>query len=411
MDISVKFVLTDENKQVIIKSLRECIDKKNIFKPYPLSKAEFDEWFQINPDSYIHDGLMSLWEKIVHTENHPVVIRKKGGRDSDKPFLVFDSNKQYEEYCDFCRKIGVFSYYLVDEWLTAKLTTMAKANNLPEVVVEEIQSAIECNVGLYYELPDENATDEHLFLAVCAYIKKIAPQKAATVFGKYCGMLVYIDGYDFEFFGSDDEEEGPVLIAPDDSYSDNVNYDLLVNDVMKTMTTFLNSKDAGKRYDIKDNLLPVVISSKNSVLKFLEEYYPKIKNRVSVWRPVSLGYQITYSFENGQEYLKNPVFISKCSDTTLGAMILQQGDFSRGKRSVFLAIGDLEKVLAKYRQLDIRFIECAESAEQIGKALSKELRTKETLAALAKSLPIAAAEKNPDISIAFLFEDEVNQNE
>lgn len=392
--------LTASERCEILAAIRAAAAGKLASAPCPMTEDELASWKQNRPEHRLRVGLAAVWDGVEAPDDAPVAIRKKGGRDTAHPYLVFETNSQLSRYRAACHSLGMSAYYLAQAWLTPRLIQFAKQNGLPETAYEQVQSAVERAVGLHFRMEDTTLSDEHLAATVTVYLKKIAVQQASAIFGRLSGMFVYIDAYEFDFADAGAENPCAVLTveAPP---PETVDYRAFSVDVQRMLASLLGGGEPGKRFDLKDRLLPLVIGSARSVIVFLREFYVEIRSRLSVWRPVSLAYQVSYAFRNGEIYLKNPRYLAACGDTTLGGMVSAQAALPGKDASLAARLGDAHDALERDGLLAARLIECAESVEQIGKALSKELRTPGAITALARALPYAAAERNPEIGIRF----------
>lgn len=411
-DIHTEVVrLSADDRQRLLNIIRSAAVRKDELTPALLTRSEWEGFLVQHPGTHVYRGLESVWTTQDSSDDQPVVIRKLGGRDSEKPFLAFLSADHFLRYGKCCRDIGTCAYYLVEEWMTPRLYGLATRQGLSDDAVDEARSAIEYNVGIHWDLPDHQMTDEHLFRSLCAYIAKTATNQTERIYSKLSRQFVYIDAYTFDFLSDEDGEEPLGVISDAYSDSDEVDYGGLVDRVTQMITALFSANTSGRRYDIKDHLLPQIIVSVCATHRFLKEYYAGIEGRAVVWRPVVLGYQVVYSHEHGSAFLKNPRFIVACGQTTLGAMIDSQIGFCAGEHFTSDAMKNTAERMQRESLMCVRLSECAASSEQIGKALSKELRTAEAIEALAKALPFAAAEKDPDIKIILSSEDEVSQHE
>ncbi|MDO4801815.1 MAG: hypothetical protein Q4A15_06585, partial [Prevotellaceae bacterium] len=94
------------------------------------------------------------------------------------------------------------------------------------------------------------------------------------------------------------------------------------------------------------------------------------------------------------KYLKNPVYVQKCGSITIGEMISSQiRSYSGSDKKALSSMASLAEQAKKEELYQKPLAECAENTEQIGKALSKELRTEEAITALARALLVAGLEK------------------
>ena len=390
-------VITCDEKRLLLKELRSLDAEKKRLKPAVLDSDAYQRWLAAHPDALLLRGLSALRQGSAGGARGAVALQKAGGRDNGRAYYVFESEKQLKDYSDACRLLGTTAYFLFESRLSPLIYAAAKQYRLSEAAFEEVRDAVEYSVGLYYEIPDAVTDDDSLSASFYSYTKRTAIQKASEIFGTMQNKFIYIDAYDFDITGGDvvfPEEEIPGMVAAGKTASDSVSTERLTERVKAVLLSLAAGSGAQSRYDIKDSLFPMAARSRRAVVVFIRAYYEQLKGRASAWRSVALAYQLTYAHRRGTGYLKNPAFIQACGGTSMNEMLTEQKLLARPKteRLAIAAIGKASLLLREKGVLFSVLNSFAASAGQIGKALSKELRTSEALDALSAALAVASIE-------------------
>lgn len=378
--------------KVYLDEIRRSIIEKRKNEPKELTADDFIAWKSEHDGYILHKGYLSIWNGITIPDNAcEIVIEKRMTRENAKPFLIFNNPGCFKEYCRHSHLLGVEVYSLFEDRFDNTIKSIATTYSAPLSSYDILQEEVEKFVGLNFKIEDDEIADEHLYASLYNYLRKVIPQKAYTVF-KSQGIIIDIDIYDFEnlFSTNDDEFISSVTCA----YVDDEKIDLKamvckISDMMVKLTSDKNTK-----FDIKDNLLRQIVYSDRATGEFVLYYYSLLNNRKSLWRPIAFSYQVQYSHDHGEMYLKNPTFVQKCAAITIGEMISSQ--IESYSNSDKIALRNMSVLSDKAREEGVYqkpLSECAENTEQIGKSLSKELRTEEAKSALTRALLITALEK------------------
>ncbi len=375
-----------------LQEIRNSISLKKQNEPTYLSKVEFALWQTEHKDYFLHRGFLSIWDGIdVPKDAHEIVIEKRTSREGVKPYLVFENPEHFSGYCRNAHLLGVEVYSLFEDRFFNTIKSISKTYSVPLSAFDELQNEIEKFVGLSYSLEDENITDEQLYGSLYNYLRKTIPQKATTVFGGY-GAIVNIDISDWEETLNTDESSIDALVTYIDEDFEELNISSVLEKILEKLCILQSNKDS--KCDIKDNYLRQIIYSDRATGEFILYHYSSLINRKSVWRPIAFSYQVQYSHSHGDKYLKNPVYVQKCGSITIGEMISSQIEsYSGSNKKALSSMASLAEQAKKEDLYQKPLAECAENTEQIGKALSKELRTEEAITALARALLVAGLEK------------------
>lgn len=375
----------------ILQEIRNSISLKKQNEPTYLSKVEFALWQTEHKDYFLHRGFLSIWDGIdVPEDAHEIVIEKRTSREGVKPYLVFENPECFREYFSNAHLLGIEVYSLFEDRFFNTIKSIANTYSVPLSAFDELQNEVEKCVGLNYSLEDVNITDEQLYGSLYNYLRKTIPPKATTVFSGY-GAVVNIDISDWEETLNSSESSVDVLVT----YIDEELEKLDISSVLEKILLMLRMpSDKNSKNDIKDNYLRQIIYSDRATGEFILYHYSSLKNRKSIWRPIAFSYQVQYSHSHGDKYLKYPVYVQKCGSITIGEMISSQIEsYSSSNKKALSSMASLAEQAKKEDLYQKPLAECAENTEQIGKALSKELRTEEAITALARALLVAGLEK------------------
>lgn len=379
----------------LLSEIRKSIAGKASCAPVSLSSEEFGEWRQHHAGFFLHSGYLSIWGGIeAPPGTGEVVIEKKRTRKGAKPYLIFRDAQAFQGYCREARLLGAAAFMLLMKDVLPLIEAKARSYGVPASACDELQAELEKCVGLNFTADASAASDEELRGSLMNYLKRALPQKAAVVFLKH-GVEVDIDLPEWEkTMPGVDSAEDVYISCANPGGADGVDRSRLLGKIIDKIGELASPE--GTKFDMKDCLLGRVTESGPATREFLSSYYADLKERRSVWRPIAFSYQVSYAHDRGREYLKNPAFIRACADKSLGDMM--EGQIQAGKNAHFpqAALGGMYALYDRAREeklQDAALIACAENAEQIGKALSKELRTQEAAASLARALLVFGLEK------------------
>lgn len=387
--------LNSTEKKKILQEIWKCLAEKENSAPVFLSAREFDEWRKCHGNYFLHRGYLSIWDGIaVPPGSEEVVIEKRRVREGTKPYLIFGSVESFHNYCRNAHLLGAMASALFGEGLLSRIELMAKDHNAPASACDELQEALERSVGLNFMADASAVSDGQLYGSLYNYYKKAISQKAATVFAKY-GLIVDVDISEWDGVLSSGDDLESICVSRTDFRGEEIDASRLFGKIIELMDRLSGQKDS--RYDIKDNLLGKVVRSALATKEFISDYYANLRDRKSVWRPAAFSYQVYFAHENGTEYLKNPHFVRTCGNMSIGDMVESQIHASKSVNIDQKAISGMYSILNRVRYENLQdtvLIECAENVEQIGKALSKELRTEEAKNALARALLVSVLKEN-----------------
>lgn len=388
----------------VLCEIRKCLVNKAKYAPVYVSADEFSQWQDRHRNYYLHSGYLSIWDGIeVPSGYDEVVIQKKRTRDGAKPYLVFRDVEAFHEYCRNVRLLGVESYVLLEKKFSKRMMAFAEEYRVPESAYDRLQSELERFMGLNFmaDVSAQSVSDRQIYGSLYNYFKRALLGKVASVFGNY-GIEIDIDTAELNMSLSSEDSPETICILRVEFEEDKVDSKLLLFKIIDLMDKLENKKDS--RFDMKDNLLSQVVRSDRATKEFLSNYYAALKDRRSVWRPVAFSYQVHFAHDNGVKYLKNPTFIQTCGDTSIGEMIENQINTYKSADINEKALGNMYSFLNRLRDENIQnitLVECAgnsgqsgKASEQIGKALSKELRTEEARGSLARALLVSVLERS-----------------
>lgn len=383
----------------ILREIRKCLAYKAKHAPVSLSASEFSQWQDGHGNYYLHSGYLSIWDGIeVPAGCDEVVIQKRRTRKGAKPYLVFRDVGTFHEYCRNAHFLGVESFTLLGHKFSGRIRALAEEYQVPESAYDRLQSELERFMGLNFmaDVSAQPVSDRQIYGSLYNYFKCALQQKAVSVFGKY-GMEIDIDTVEWDAALSSEDTPEVICVAHADSGEDKVNPKKLLDKIIDLMDRLEKNKDT--RYDLKDNLLSQVIRTDRATNEFISSYFSALKGRRSVWRPAAFSYQIQYAHDRGTAYLKNPAFIQACGSMSIGGMMESQINTYQGAPISEMAY---QNMLSLWRTVldeniqDTTLLACAGDAGQIGKALSKELRTEEAKGALARALLISVLGRSED---------------
>lgn len=381
--------------------IRKYLTIKEKNAPCFLSAEEFGEWEKCHKNYFLHRGYLSIWDGIeVPSGIDEVVIKKGSSKDGVKPYLVFSDVEAFYEYCRNAYFLGVESFALLEDKFIPQIESLARKYSVPAAACDGLQSEIEKFVGLNFTADAAVASNEQLYGSLYNYYKRAVESKAGQIFVKY-GIVINIDISEWEPTLSLEYYPNSAYISLTDLDTEEIDPKRLLFKILDLMDKLESKKDS--RFDMKDNLLSQVVCSNRATREFLSDYYAALKDRRSVWRPVAFSYQVHFAHDNGVKYLKNPAFIQTCGDTSIGEMIENQINTYKSADINEKALGNMYSILNRMRDENIQnitLVECAgnsgqsgKASEQIGKALSKELRTEEARGSLARALLVSVLER------------------
>lgn len=381
----------------ILQEIRRCLAGKGKHAPVYMSAGEFDQWRISHEKFYLHRGYLSVWNGLeVPAGYDEIVVQKKRTWGEAKPYLVFRDARTFHEYWRNAHLLGVESFALLEGKFSNKIKWIAEQYHVPESAYDSLQAELEKFMGLnfYLNVSTQSVPDSQLYGSLFQYLKRALQEKAVAVFGKY-GVMIDIDTAEWDAALSLEDSPESICVSGMASEEDRVNPERLLAKIIDLMDRLESKKDA--RYDLKDNLLSQVIRTDHATDQFISCFYSSLKARRSVWRPVAFTFQILYAHEEGTKYLKNPAFIQACGNTLIGEMMESQVYAYKGNRVSESAQSNMLSLWNRVLEDDIRnvaLLQCAGDAEQIGKALSKELRTEEARGALARALLVSVLDKS-----------------
>lgn len=389
----------------LLREIRSHLSSVTACAPTLLSAEEFREWQRCHPNYFLQTGVLSLWHKVAVPPGTGAVVVRKRTRTQGTPYLIFHDVPSFDAYCRSAHLLGVTAFRLLEDKLMREIQRTAASWNVPASACDELQEEMERAVGLNFKADVSTMSDEHLYGSLYSYFAKALSQKAPIVFERY-GHIVDIDVLEYEAALAVADGSACVctfVARPDE---DKVDPRKLLHAIIDQMDKLCNAADS--RYDLKDNLLGIVVQSDCAAGKFLSSYYASLRDwnatfRKSVWRPVAFSYQVHYAHGNGRQYLKNPSYVRACGDIAIGDMIENQIHTGRSAGYCPEALDSMRSVCDRVRQEDIwntTLLECAGNAEQIGKALSKELRSVEGKGALARALAVYALERQKTVCLS-----------
>lgn len=383
-------------QNAVLQEIRKYLALKEKYAPVFMSAEEFGEWQKHHGNYFIHKGYLSIWDDIAVPPGYDeVVIQKKRTRDGVKPYLIFRDAEAFQEYCRNAHFLGAASVTLLDNKLISLIESEAEKYRVPKSAYDDLQSELEKFAGLNFTADVSVVSDAQLYGSLYNYYKKGVAQKAAQVFKKY-GIIIDIDISEWESTLSLEEcPEIAVVPYTIDDDADKIDLNRLLLKVIGLMDKLGNEN--GSKFDRKDSLLRQVVCSERATDEFISSYYASLKDRRSVWRPIAFSYQVHFAHENGMKYLKNPAFIQACSNVSIGEMIESQIHTYKAGNISEKALSSMYSVSNRVHDENIQsatLLRCAGNPEQIGKALSKELRTEEAKCSLAKALLVSALEKS-----------------
>lgn len=384
-----------------LEEIRKYLALKEKNAPCFLSAEEFGEWEKCHKNYFLHRGYLSIWDGIeVPSGIDEVVIKKGSSKDGVKPYLVFSDVETFHEYCRNAYFLGVESFALLEDKFIPQIESLARKYSVPAAACDGLQSEIEKFVGLNFTADAAAASNEQLYGSLYNYYKRAVESKAGQIFVKY-GIVINIDISEWEPTLSLEDYPESAYICHTDLDTEEIDPKRLLFKIIDMMDKLENKKDS--RFDMKDNLLSQVVCSACATKEFLSDYYAALKDRRSVWRPVAFSYQVHFAHDNGEKYLKNPAFVQTCGNTSIGEMIESQINTYKSADINEKALDNMYSILNRMRDENIQnttLIECAgnseqsgKASEQIGKALSKELRTEEARGSLARALLVSVLER------------------
>ena len=394
MALSDDYRVSYDEHADLLSRIRSYAAEKSLYQPAVISAEEYCIRAAADKDMVTVKGLASIGKGAIDGASGAIAVMKAGGRDNGKVYYIFETPEQLRRYSDACSLLGAAAYYLFESKLNTVVRSAALNNGLPETACEEVQDAVEFAVGINYHIPDPDISDDCLSAALYVYIKRTTIQKASEILGKLKNRFIYIDSYDYDFTGGS-EDDIPSSVSAELTEPDSVSITRLADSIGAILRTLTDDSSADQRCDIKDSLLPKVACSRRAAVAFIREYYERVGSRSSVWRSVALAYQLVYSGDNGLIYLKNTAFIKRCGDTAMSEMICSQRAAAEAlkERRALTGIDRTEETL-RLKGILFSVLNCfASSPVQIGKALSKELRTRDALEALSTALAVYAAEE------------------
>lgn len=394
-------------QNAVLQEIRKYLALKEKYAPVFMSAEEFGEWQKHHGNYFLHKGYLSIWDGIAVPPGYDeVVIQKKRTRDGAKPYLIFRDAEAFQEYCRNAHLLGAASVTLLENKLISLIESEARKYGVPKSACDELQSELEKFAGLNFTADVSVVSEEQLYGSLYNYYKKGVAQKAAQIFKKY-GIIIDIDISEWESTLSLEEypEITTVTYTIDDD-ADEIDFNCLLPKVIGLMDKLGN--ELGSKFDMKDSLLRQVVCSERAAKEFISGYYASLKERRSVWRPIAFSYQVHFAHENGMKYLKNPAFIQACGNVSIGEMIESQirayEVMIESRIHTYEESSRNEKALSSMHSMSNRvhdeniqnatLLGCAGNPEQIGKALSKELRTEEAKCSLARALLASALERS-----------------
>lgn len=390
----MKDFYSDEQRAMLYREVRRCLVLKEKYAPVVMSAGEFAEWQKSHGNYFLHRGYLSIWEGIeVPVGVDEVVIEKKRVRDAVKPYLIFGDVRAFEEYCRNARLLGAGVFELLRKDFMDKMYTKAEEYGVPASACDDMQAELEKFVGLNFRADASALPDEQLYGSLFKYCKRGLEQKAESIFKRY-GVIIHVDIEEWDSFLSMEKLTAGVDTSCAGSDEDKINPERLLMKVLDLMDKLENKK--GSKFDMKDNLLRQVVSSGCATDEFISGYYASLKERRSIWCPVAFSYQVHFAHKNGMEYLKNPAFIRTCGNMSVGEMIEDQLSTYKEENINERALSGMYSVRNRVYDENIQavtLLACAGNSEQIGKALSKELRTEEARGSLARALLVSALER------------------
>lgn len=381
--------------------IRKYLALKEKHAPVFLSAEEFGEWEKCHKNYFLHRGYLSIWDGIeVPSGIDKVVIEKKRTRDGAKPYLIFSNVEAFNEYCRNVYFLGIESFALLEDKFIPQIKSFVKEHGGSAAACDGLQSEIEKFVGLNFTKDASEASNEQLYGSLYNYYMRAVESKARRVCIEY-GIVIDIDISEWEpTLSLENYPESAISCTSFDT--EKIDHRQLLFKIIDLMDKLENKKDS--RFDMRDNLLGQVVRSGCATKEFLSNYYAALEDRRSVWRPVAFSYQIYYAHDKGVKYLKNPAFIQTCGATSIGEMIESQITTYKSVNINEKALGNMYSILDRMRDENIQntiLIECVgdsgqigKASEQIGKALSKELRTEEARGSLAKALLVSVLERS-----------------
>ena len=283
--------------------IRGAMQLKTGYAPHKMTEDEFLSWESENKDNYpIIKGYSSVLNEIQPKDTaEPIVIKKMGSRDSTA-YLVFKDYLHFSNFQKGVLLLGTACYELHSGYIDNLLKKIADGYGLSDAEIDEGRNITERRIGLYFT-DDINRTDDELSSAIKAFSKRILLNNVAQYMENISGKYLYID-------------ENNIDIIDERQFFENTDCDVEQNRLIGCIVDKiyeLKSKSDG-RFDMKDCLLPQIISLKNATDAFLKTYYSNLNGRRTYWRPVTFGHQVIFSFDNGKKYLKNPIYIAECAD-------------------------------------------------------------------------------------------------
>lgn len=373
----------------LLQHIRGSIAGKAASAPLQLSAAEFDRWRQSHAGFFLRSGYLSVWDGInVPPGTGEIVIEKKGAREGTKPYLVFRDEEMLGACCRNMNILGRTAYRLMEDRFSERVRRDAQSYGVTDSACIALQSELEKFVGMHFMADVSAISDEALYASLYQYFKRAVPSKEESVFRRFQSEtpidirqrdarhpIRELAGSSYDTTFSHDED-----VKESDPAS-------LYRKIVDMLDKLKDQKDS--KYDMKDRLLGPVALSTAAANAFLSQYYACLREREAVWRPIALAGQVCYVHDQGEKYLKNPAFVRACGDMTLGDMLERQIDVCREAGISSRAVNNMYAFAERVREensWDRLLSKCACSTEQIGKALSKELREEETCCALAKGL-------------------------
>lgn len=383
-------------QNAILREIRKCLAFKEKYAPVFMSAEEFGEWQKYHGNYFFHEGYLSIWDDIVVPPGYDeVVIQKKRTRNGAKPYLIFRDAETFQEYCRNAHLLGAASVTLLENKLIPLIESEARKYRAPKSACDELQSELEKFAGLNFMADVSVVSEEQLYGSLYNYYKSGVAQKAEQIFKKY-EMIIDIDISERESTLSLGEyPEITTMSYTIDNDADKIDFNRLLLKIIGLMDKLGNEKDS--KFDMKDSLLRQVICSDCAAKEFISSYYASLKERRSVWRPIAFSYQVHFAHENGMKYLKNPAFIQTCGNMSIGEMIESQIRTYKAGNISEKALSSMHSMSNRVQNENIQnatLLGCAGNPEQIGKALSKELRTEEAKCSLARALLASVLEKS-----------------
>lgn len=390
------------NQIARLEEIRKYLALKEKYAPYFLSAEEFGEWEKCHKNYFLHRGYLSIWDGIeVPSGIDEVVIKKGSSKGGIKPYLVFSDAEAFYEYCRNAYFLGIESFAFLEDKFIPQIESLAQKYSVPAAACDGLQSEVEKFVGLNFTADAAVVSNEQLYGSLYNYYKRAVESKAGQIFVKY-GVVINIDISEWEPTLSLENYPESAYISHADLDTEEIDPKRLLFKIIDLMDKLENKKDS--KFDMKDNLLSQVVRSDHATKEFLSSYYAALKDRRSVWRPAAFSYQVHFAHDNGVKYLKNPTFIQTCGDTSIGEMIESQINTYKSTDINEKALGNMYSILNRMRDENIQnttLAECAggsgqngKAPEQIGKALSKELRTEEARGSLARALLVSVLERS-----------------